>query len=187
MVRQSGTAILLTSLIAAAAGLAGCGSAPTPSPPEAAEPVIAADEQGPFRLELELPKTTYATGEPIDGVARLQFAGPGAIEVAGSGGGLIGFSLIDVEGPRDVGGAQAASCTAYGLDPQTALTTGLTKSGGFDPNHPAHDFAEAFLNDPVYRLPAGTWEIQAWSNFLGKGCELPETRLRTSVRIVVTD
>jgi hypothetical protein len=175
--------ILVTAL---ALVLISCGPAPTPSPSEA-EAVVAFDEQGQFRLELELPKTTYVAGEPIEGIARLQFAGPGGIEVAGSGGGLIGFSLIDVEGPRDVGGAQDASCTAYGLDPQTSFTTGLTKSGGFDPNNPADDFAQAFLNDPVYRLPAGTWEIEAWSTFLGKGCELPETRLSTSVRIVVTD
>jgi len=175
--------ILVTAL---ALVLISCGPAPRPSPSEA-EAVVAFDEQGQFRLELELPKTTFAAGEPITGVARLQFAGPGGIEVAGSGGGLIGFSLIDVDGPRDVGGAQDASCTAYGLDPQSSLTTGLTKSGGFDPNNPAYDFAEAFLKDPVYRLPAGTWEIQAWSTFLGKGCELPETKLSTSVRIVVTD
>ena len=175
--------ILVTAL---ALVLISCGPAPRPSPSEA-EAVVAFDEQGQFRLELELPKTTFAAGEPITGVARLQFAGPGGIEVAGSGGGLIGFSLIDVEGPRDVGGGQDASCAAYGLDPQTSFTTGLTKSGGFDANNPADDFAQAFLNDPVYRLPAGTWEIEAWSTFLGKGCELPETKLSTSVRIVVTD
>jgi hypothetical protein len=166
--------------------LLACGPAPTPSP-TAAEPVIAFDEQGKFRLELELPKTTYAAGEPIDGMARLRFAGPGGVEIAGPAGGPIGFALIDVDGPRDVGGAQDAACAPYGIDPGQPFTTGLVKSGGFSPDDPADDFIEAFLNDPVYRLPAGTWDIQAWSSFLGKGCELPETRLNASVRIVVTD
>jgi hypothetical protein len=166
--------------------LIACGPAPTPSP-TAAEPVVAVDEQGQFRLELELPKTTYAAGEPIEGIARLLFAGPGEIKVGGSGGGLIGFSLIDVDGRRDVGGGQDASCADYAFEPQGGYTSGLTKSGGYSPDDPADDFIEAFLNDPVYRLPAGTWEIQAWSNFLRKGCALPETRLSASVRIVVTD
>ena len=176
-----------TFLVAMALLLAACGPAPTPSPNGAAEPVIAFDEQGQFRLELELPKATYVAGEPIEGIARLRFAGPGGVEIAGSGGGLIGFSLVDVDGPRDVGGGQDLSCAAYGLDPETPFTSGLQKSGGFDPDDPADDFIEAFLADPVYRLPAGTWEIQAWSNFLRQGCTLPETRLTSSVRIVVTD
>jgi hypothetical protein len=174
-------------IVAVAILTVACGPSPTPSPTGAVEPVIALDEQGPFRLELELRKATYAVGEPIEGIARLRYAGPGGIEIAGSGGGLIGFSLVDVDGPRDVGGGQDLACAAYDLDPQTPFTTGLQKSGGFDPNNPAHDFAEAFLNDPVYRLPAGRWEIQAWSNFLGQGCALPETRLVASLRIVVTD
>jgi hypothetical protein len=178
--------VLLGTLLAAAT-LAACGPSPTPTPTEAAGPVMAADEEGLFRLELELPKVTYAAGEPIEGEARLRFAGPGGVEVAGAAGGLIGFSLVDVDGPRDVGGGQDAACQAYGLDPANPITSGLVKSGGYSPDDPADDFIEAFLNDPVYRLPAGTWEIQAWTNFLGQGCTQPETKLRTSVRITVTD
>jgi hypothetical protein len=173
-------------VVALGLGLIACSPAPTPAPSEA-DSVVAFDEQGQFRLELELPKATYAAGEPIEGIARLLFAGSGEIEVGGSGGGLIGFSLIDVDGPRDVGGGQDASCATYAFEPQGGYTSGLTKSGGYSPDDPADDFAEAFLNDPIYRLPAGTWEIHAWSNFLRKGCELPETKLSAGVRIVVTD
>ena len=173
--------------VMALAALAACSLAPMPEPSGAAEPVISADEQGLFRLELELPKATYAAGEPIEGFARLRYAGQGGVEVAGAAGGLIGFSLLDVDGPRDVGGGQDAACAPYGLDPANPITTTLAKSGGYSPDDPADDFIEAFLNDPIYRLPAGTWEIQAWTNFLGQGCTPPETRLSTSVRITVTD
>ncbi len=178
---------LLLGTVMAVAALAACGPAPTPEPSGAVEPVIAADEAGLFRLELELPKATYAAGEPIEGVARLRYGGQGAVEVAGAAGGLIGFSLVDVDGPRDVGGGQDAACAPYRLDPANPITTALTKSGGYSPDDPADDFIEAFLSDPIYRLPAGTWEIQAWTNFLGQGCTLPATELRTSVRITVTD
>ena len=171
----------------ALASLAACGPAPTPAPSDAVEPVIAADEDGLFRLELELPKATYAAGEPIEGIARLRYGGQGAVEVAGAAGGLIGFSLVDVDGPRDVGGGQDAACAPYRLDPANPITTALTKSGGYSPDDPADDFIEAFLGDPIYRLPAGTWEIQDWTNFLGQGCTLPATELRASVRITVTD
>ena len=178
---------LLLAAIVAAVALAACGSTPAPEPSSADAPVIAADEEGPFRLELELPKATYAAGEPIEGVARLRYGGQDAVEVAGAAGGLIGFSLVDVDGPRDVGGGQDAACAPYGLDPANPITTALTKSGGYSPDDPADDFIEAFLKDPVYRLPAGTWEIQAWTNFLGKGCALPATELSAQVRITVTE
>ena len=178
---------LLIGTVMAVAALAACSPAPSPEPSSAVEPVIAADEDGLFRLELELPKATYAAGEPIEGVARLRYGGQGGVEVAGPAGGLIGFSLVDVDGPRDVGGGQDAACAPYGLDRANPITTALTKSGGYSPDDPADDFIEAFLKDPVYRLPAGTWEIQAWTNFLGQGCTPPVTELSTSVRITVTD
>lgn len=167
--------------------LVACGPGPTPSPNGAAEPVIAFDEQGPFRLELEFPKATYAAGEEIEALARLRFAGPGAIEVAGPAGGLISFSLKEVDGPRGAGFFHDDACAAYGVDAADPYTGGLVKSGATFPGDPNRAFIEAFLDDPVYRLPAGTWDISAWSSFLGKGCNQPETELSTNVRIVVTD
>ena len=163
-----------------------CGPAPTPSP-AAAEPVIAFDELGRFRLELEFPKATYASGEEIEAVARLRFAGPGAIEVAGPAGGLIYFSLEEVDGHRGAGFAHDDACAAYGIDAAEPYTSGLVRSGATFPGDPNRAFIEAFGDDPVYRLPAGTWDIKAWSSFVGKGCNPPETELGASVRIVVTD
>jgi hypothetical protein len=177
----------LLGTVMAAAVLAACEPAPTPSAQGAAEPVIAIDEQGLFRLELELPKATYAAGEPIEGVARLWFAGPGVIEVAGSGSGLIGFTLLDVDRNRGLGFAMTGDCVAYSLDAANPYTAGLIKSGAFDSQTPEHAWIEAFLSDPVYRLPAGTYEIGASASFLGKGCELPTTELSAAVRITVTD
>jgi hypothetical protein len=164
-----------------------CGPSAMASPSAQAEPVVVTNEGGPFRLELELRKTTFTAGEPIEGVARLHYAGPGAIGVAGPAGGLINFSLIEVDGPRDVGSAQDAACAPYTLDSASPLTTELRKSGGYSADDPDQDFAEAFLNDPVYRLPAGTWELEAFSEFLADGCTQPQMRLSAKIEIVVTD
>ena len=174
-------------VVAVLLALVACGPSPTASPNGKTEPVIAFDAQGLFRLELELPKATYAAGEPIEGVARLQYAGPGAIGVAGPAGGLINFSLVEVDGPRDVGSAQDAACAPYTLDSASPLTTELRKSGGYSADDLNQDFAEAFLNDPVYRLPAGTWELEAFSEFLREGCTQPQMRLAAKIQIVVTD
>ena len=172
-------------VIAIALLLVACGEAPTPSP-RAAESVVAFDEQGLYRLELELPKATYAAGETIEGIARLRFAGPGATDIAGSGSGLIVTSLVDADGTVLTGG-QTLDCSPYTIDPANPLSTGLVKSGGYSPDDPADDFIEAFLKDPVFRLPAGNWAIQASSDFQGKDCAPPRIQLATSIQIVVTD
>ena len=166
---------------------AACGPSPTELPSGQAEPVVATNEAGLFKLEFELLKTTFAAGEPIDGVARLLYAGPGTIGVAGPAGGLVNFSLLEIDGPRDVGSAQDAACAPYTLDSASPLTAELRKSGGYSADDPNQDFAEAFLNDPVYRLPAGTWELEAFSEFLAEGCTQPQMRLSAKIQIVVTD
>jgi hypothetical protein len=165
--------------------LVSCGPPQTPEPTEA-ESVVSFDEQGPFRLELELPKATYAAGEPIEGLARLRFAGPGSAEIAGSGSALIVTALADANGTV-LTGAATADCAPYTIDPATPFTTGLEKSGGFLPDDPSDDFIEAFLKDPVFRLPAGNWAIQASSEFAGHGCTPPMIKLSVTVPIVVTD
>lgn len=174
-------------LVALLLVLAACGPSPTALPSGQAEAVIAFEEQGLFRLELELPKATYAAREPIEGIARLRFAGPGVVEVAGSGSGLIGFTLFDVERNRGLGYSMTGDCASYDLDAAKPHTVALVKSGAFERNNPEHAWIEAFLSDPVYRLPAGTYDIGADASFLGSGCEQPTTELSASVRITVTD
>ena len=172
-------------VVALALALAACGPSPEPSP-AASEPVVAADESGPFRLELELGKTTYAAGEPIEGIARLRFAGPGPIHIAGSGSALIVTALVDADG-MVLTGAATSDCAEYTIDPASPFATGLVKSGGYLPDDPSDDFVEAFLKDPVFRLPAGNWAIQASSEFLGRGCTPPTTKLSVTVPIIVTE
>jgi hypothetical protein len=171
-------------LVVLALMLVACGTTSTPSP-TAVEPIAFAEE-GPFRLELELPKTTYAPGEPVEGIARLRFAGPGSIEIAGSGSALIVTALVDADG-MVLTGAATADCAQYTIDPATPFTTGLVKSGGYLPDDPSDDFVEAFLKDPVFRLPVGKWGIQASSEFLGQGCTPPSVKLSATVPIIVSD
>jgi hypothetical protein len=166
--------------------LVACGPTPAASPSAVSQPVIAVDEQGPFRLELELPSMAYAQGEPIEAVARLRFAGPGSIVIAGSGSGLITTSLLDADGTA-LTGAATADCVPYTIDAATPWTTGFVKSGGYAADDPSDDFVESFLKDPIFRLPAGHWGVEASADFFGEGCDLPQIKLRTRVPIVVTD
>ena len=173
-------------IVAATLVLVACGTSPTTSPTGVPQPVTAMDEQGPFRLELELPSTVYAPGEPIEVVARLRFAGPGSTVIAGSGSGLITTSLLDADGTA-LTGAATADCAPYTLDAAVPLTTGFVKSGGYVPDDPTDDFVESFLKDPIFRLPAGDWGVEATAEFFAEGCNLPQIKLTTRVPIVVTE
>ena len=44
-----------------------------------------------------------------------------------------------------------------------------------------------FLKDPILRLPAGNWGVEASAEFFGEGCNLPQIKLMTRVPIVVTE
>ena len=94
--------------------------------------------------------------------------------------------FVDADGTV-MTGAATDDCAPYTLDPANPLTTELVKSGGYVPDDPADDFIEAFLKDPVFRLPAGSWAIQASAEFMGEGCALPSTHLSVTIPIVVSD
>jgi len=83
----------------------------------------------------------------------------------------------------------AAASRVYGAQSAVAapLTTGFVKSGGYVPDDPTDDFVESFLKDPIFRLPAGNWGVEASAEFFGEGCNLPQIKLMTRVPIVVTE
>jgi hypothetical protein len=173
---------LLVGLALGAVIVAGCGDAAAPTDPPG--PARAVDVAGQLTLELTLSKDRYAVGEPIDGSASIVSTGAAPIGIA-SGSPLIVFSLIDPTGVHTVLGGQDSMCESRTLNPGEPVVQPLSKSGGFDPEDPSQDWIENFLTDPVYRLPAGVWEIRAQAGVLGSECTLPAIDLEAVVRISV--
>ena len=118
---------------------------------------VATDEDSLFRLEFELPKATYAQVSQSMASHAFVTADRARSKSPGAAGGLIGFSLVDVDGPRDVGGASGRRLRAVqGAIPSNPITTALAKSGGW-PQDAADDVTTATIlatrrND----LPLGT-------------------------------
>ena len=175
------------AVVALCLAVAGCGAdstTPTPAVPSAAHRAEAV--QGSFRLVFELPRTTWKAGEAIDGVASLAVADVAA-DLGGSGGGLLGFDFAEANGARRMGYASTADCRPYRLDPGTPMTSGITKSVGFDGDDPNAAFYRAFIADPVVRLPAGDWTITAIASFVeGKDCTGASHTLAAPIVIHVT-
>lgn len=144
---------------------------------------------GPFRLELVLPHLNWTAGDAITGSAILSLTGSAPTTVYGSGSGVIGFVYAEVGGTRDVNPVWTADCGPHPLDPAAPITVGLSKSGAVDGSEPDADFLRTFLlTDPgVIRLPAGTWDISAVTQFLdGADCSGGSHAMKATVRITVS-
>jgi hypothetical protein len=151
-------------------------------------PAPATQTDGPFRLELALPRQVWRATDVITGTATLSYAGAGPTTVSGSGSGVIAFAYAEVGGNRRVDPAWRMDCRPYPLDPTAPITAGLSKSGAFDGNEADVAFLRAFLTtDPgVIRLPAGTWDVSAVAEFLeGDHCSGGSHAMTASVRITM--
>jgi hypothetical protein len=169
--------------------LAACGSSPAPSPAASPAPSPAAETDGLFMLQLALPRLDWHAGDAITGTATLFFTGPAPTTVYGAGSGVIGFVYAEVGGSRRVDWASTADCAPHPLGPAAPITVDLSKSGAVTGSEPDAEFLRTFLlTDPgVVRLPAGTWDISAVTQFLdGNACSGSSHAMKATVRITVT-
>ncbi|MEK6720256.1 MAG: hypothetical protein AABZ33_06235 [Chloroflexota bacterium] len=160
--------------------------AASPSPrPTDGETVSAETVDGRFRLVLELPKTVWTTEESISGEARLEYAGPAATRLHGSGSGLISFGAREGLGTRWLTPGWDTTCAAYEISRDRPQVSPLTKSGAWGADDPNADFYREFFADPLYRLPAGEWYITAYASFSEGDCGVPAHELEMTIRIRV--
>ena len=168
--------------------VAGCASGSgTTSSAASGAGVHGADLQGPFDLQLDLPRDTWKAGETIEGHATLKLANGGGVDLGGSGGGLLFFDYASVDGRHHVEPGWTLDCKSYRLEAGKPMTSPLTKSGGFYPEQPDFEFNRAFLTAPTVLLPAGDWKITAVASFVeGLGCNGKSRELRATVVVHIT-
>jgi hypothetical protein len=198
----------LTGLVIVIAGSA-CTADPTPRAnggafPSPAQPPSATHTPGgggpvsdsmraqDFELNLTADNAEYAANEPITVEATLTYTGPAAQAILyGSGTGPIGFSVERLEdgfNPAGSGPAFTTDCSQHPYLQSEPVRYPFQKSGGFSADDPNADAYEAYLNDPLLRLPPGTWRISAGaSGYLGPGdCVGPLLNLQAEVTVTVT-
>lgn len=194
--RGGGRARNRVLLLATAIGFvaAACGAQPGASPapnPDVGGPAVAQAEatDGPVKLAFDLRATSWSASEPIEGTASLSVTA--AIEVGGSGEGLLGFQYNEIGGlGRHMEWVTTADCRPYQLEPGQPVSSSLTKAGGYSPGASGADFYASFLADPAVHLPAGDWTITALAAFIDfsndQGCHLPSHDLSAPITIHVT-
>jgi hypothetical protein len=177
-----GSTLLLTVLL-----LTGCSlvfpDAPPAVPVLDPGPVEAESTDDRFRLTLTLPTATWPAEAAIEGEAVLALD-QGAVELGGSGGGLIGFRYNQVGGRIVVDPIWTADCARHRLTATEPIRTPLAKSGGWSEDDPDAAFYREFLQADGVRLLPGLWDITA---IAAGGCgDGPTVSLETTVRILVT-
>lgn len=141
---------------------AGCAIGPTEGTPAGTSIVDGQAHDDAFRLTIHAERPTYRTGEAIGTSATLTYFGPEpAVDVVGSGSGLVGFGLRQLDGQLKMGPGWLDSCRTYPMSRGTAVAVPFVKSGGFIPTDPDGPFWQAYFAERDLLLPAGTWQIDA--------------------------
>jgi len=169
----------------AGAAVVGCGSAASTTTP--APSVVAAEVDGPYRLELVLAKPQWASDEPLTGTATLSLHGAGGTTIYGSGT-VLNFAYAEVGGTRKVDPVWTANCAVHELDAGAPISMAVTKSGAASADDPQTAWLHSFIMAPDARLPPGTWDVTALAIFMEvEGCDGPGHSMEATVRVRVTD
>jgi hypothetical protein len=153
------------SVIALVAILGGVLLAPHQLPAAAA---VGRASDGPFTLEITSTKSVYGAGEPIEISATLTYGGPEAsVDISHGHLTPLGFGIVEAVNGITLAPAWRLSCESTTLVRDVRLTHGFTKSGGSSGSDPSF---QAFMEDPVLRLPRGTWHVYAVASFAEGSC-----------------
>lgn len=167
------------------AAQAGCWAAPEQSQTDGR----GVDTESGFRLTIAVERPELTVTDEILVEATFGHDQPNAVEIHGSGSGIVGFSVTRLEDGLGTGGPVThMDCVTYHIPAGPPARYPFTKSGGWGENDPNAAFMELFFADPQLHLPAGTWRIDAVAEFsIGSDCTAHPTSLRASVEVTVTD
>ncbi len=144
-------------------------------------------EDANFRLVLTTPRTTYTTSDAIEPVASVTYLGPKTSETMFHAMYPIGFRIEEVGGVRNMGGGMDQPCISTELAKGASDVLPFGKAGS--PDDPKTGFDIAWYQDPVLRLPVGSWRIVAYLDIqLGNcGGEPHQLTVANLIQVVAGD
>lgn len=164
--------------------LAGCGTDRMPEPDELVD--SGSDTDGMFTLEVRVADVTVFEGEEILVDASLSHDGAADVILAGSGSGVVFFSVTRQEDGLSSGPpVWTDDCAQHVLEAGRPMDVPFAKSGGFSDDDPNAAFLRTYFADRELRLPAGTWRIEATTNASIDECGGEPVNLRAFVDVVV--
>jgi hypothetical protein len=145
--------------------------APAMFPPEnAGLESVSLSDTGDFWVEIHSDHRIYRESDPIVITAALQYLGDSAIDVSGFH--PFGFSIREpVNGLSLNASVTTMECTSQRVLPGMKVEAPFRKSAIVSSLDQDYEAKLAYLNDPVLRLPPGSWHVAVnGSTILGQGC-----------------
>ena len=161
----------LVAQLVLAFALASCSTGPT----------VGHATDGAFALAIAASSSTYTAGEAIPVTASLTYTGTGTVRISHA----LQPIAFGVDGflDGDVHPIFAFKCASSELHAGQPLTVPFAKTGGTVTPNPSFD---AFMSDPLLRLPAGVWHVYALASFSESSCGAPGHDIRADIVITVT-
>jgi hypothetical protein len=155
---------------------------------DADDPVVATAEDANIRLTLTTPHGTYRPNEAIESVATVTYLGPLDSESLFHATSPILFHVEEVGGNRMMDVSTDLPCLDTTFDRGASAAYPFRKSGAVSaPGVPSTGFDRAWYDDPILRLPAGTWRIRAELDVTTGDCGGEQHRLAAENTVTVTD
>lgn len=129
---------------------------------DADDPVVATAEDANIRLTLTTPHGTYRPNEAIESIATVTYLGPLDAESLFHATSPILFHVEEIGGTRTMDIATDLPCLRTPFDRGVSAAYPFRKTGPVSgPGVAPTGFDRAWYDDPILRLPAGTWRIRA--------------------------
>jgi hypothetical protein len=160
-------------------------AAPTPgiAPEPSTAPVLSSSTDGPYALELRSERAVYHESEVIEVSGAFVYRGAASIDVQGFK--PLVFGVQEPVYGIDLDMATTLECNHETLEPGERIEAQFVKGGGVSTSDPEYAFKKAYLQDPVFRLPPGTWHIQLAGWLYEGDCGTDKTTLLAQVEITV--
>jgi hypothetical protein len=185
--------LAVVALAVVGVGILGIGRVTAPGGgPAGTGPVSATTIDGPFALTITSARGRYNAGDVIDVHAKLAFLGPAASVGIGHGDLVahspIGFSVEEpIFGNLRLGTVDRLMCGRSTLLRDQPIEVAFGKGGAWDGNDPQASAFEAYVRDPVFRLPPGTWHVRALADVSIGTCSADAYRLSVAIELQVAD
>lgn len=143
---------------------------------------------GDFVLTIMADEPFYTPGQPIGVQAGFLYQGPDQRVVVSTSHPITMFHVRQLDGPLEMTGDAPAICMRYELERHEQLTRQFTKTGGWSRSDPNADFYETWWSAPDLWLPAGRWQISAYSDFnLGADCAGERLTMEAAIEVLVRE
>lgn len=143
---------------------------------------------GDFVLTIMTDEPFYTPGQPIGVQAGFLYQGPDQQVVVSTSHPITMFHVRQLDGPLEMTGDAPAVCMRYELERHEQLTHQFTKIGGWSRSDPNAAFYETWWSAPDLWLPAGRWQISAYSDFnLGADCAGERLTMEAAIEVLVRE